>query len=562
MIQSRYLIVHLIGSGGMGEVYLAVDQRLGNAVALKRTFSSADSNLSEAFEREARTLARLRHPVLPKVIDHFSENDEQFLVMEHVSGDDLSKRIETTNKPFPLNWVMFWADQLLDALSYLHSHEPPIIHRDIKPQNLKLTDENHIILLDFGLCKDSGDKPKTEGGASGSIVGYTPHFAPMEQIRGTGTNPRSDIYSLSATLYQLTTNMIPVDALARADALLGGQADPIQSPTELNAEVPSMISEVILKGLEVSQEKRFATAAEMQKALRRAYSQTQKAMSANTVAFSVDNQTDGAIPAFDQADADQPDAGNGADSSSPAATEVLPITPEMLTQSLPLMTEEPFEATVHMDTGELQEVIHKSQDAIHRSEAKTQIFPGDEIQQAIPEEKVQNEAETPVPVAEIADAHAETPKTPEIQPVQNDATTAMPAVTPPKAKKSRAGLVVGLLIGLLLLAGVGGAAGWFAYKKYFATAKTTPTPVSNANAQPSPSPTDTPPANANQSNNASNSNTETNAKPSASPTPVRPAGGEPTPQTDRPSTVKPKQTPGAKPTPKPKTKDDRTVIIQ
>ena len=119
----------------MGEVYLAVDQRLGSAIALKRTFFAGDDNLGGAFEREARVLARLRHPVLPKVSDHFGEGDEQFLVMEHISGDDLSKRIEANGKPFPLSWVMFWADQLLDALSYLHSHEPPIIHRDIKPQN-------------------------------------------------------------------------------------------------------------------------------------------------------------------------------------------------------------------------------------------------------------------------------------------------------------------------------------------------------------------------------------------------------------------------------------------
>ncbi|KAK0039399.1 protein kinase [Biomphalaria pfeifferi] len=234
-------------------------QRLGSAVALKRTFFSDDEMLGSAFEREAKTLARLRHPVLPKVSDHFTENEEQFLVMEHISGDDLSKRLEAMQKPFPLSWVLFWADHLLDALAYLHAHEPPIIHRDIKPQNLKLTDENHIILLDFGLSKNNtGDTRAISTGSTGSVVGYTPHYAPMEQIRGTGTNPKSDIYSLSATLYQLMTNVVPADALTRADALLNDMSDPIKPISELNTEIPKAVSDVILKGMEISQDRRFA----------------------------------------------------------------------------------------------------------------------------------------------------------------------------------------------------------------------------------------------------------------------------------------------------------------
>lgn len=290
LIQNRYLIVQLIGKGGMGEVYLAVDQRLGSAVAIKRTFFAGDEMLGNAFEREARVLARLRHPVLPKVSDHFTENDQQFLVMEHISGDDLSKRMEALQKPFPLSWVMFWADQLLDALSYLHSHEPSIIHRDIKPQNLKLTDENHIVLLDFGLSKSStGQTNLASGvhtGSTGSVVGYTPHYAPMEQIRGIGTNPRSDLYSLSATLYQLMTNIVPADALSRADAMLNGMPDPIQAISDLNPDVPPAVSEVVLRGMEVSQDKRFDTAREMQKTLRKAFAEMQQAMSAKTVVIS------------------------------------------------------------------------------------------------------------------------------------------------------------------------------------------------------------------------------------------------------------------------------------
>ena len=286
LLQNRYLIVNLIGKGGMGEVYLAVDQRLGSAIALKRTFFSDDEMLRTAFEREARTLARLRHSVLPKVSDHFTEEETQYLIMEHIAGDDLAKRLELTQKPFPLSWVLFWADQLLDALNYLHSHEPPIIHRDIKPQNLKLTDDNSIVLLDFGLSKNSTGKTKLS--TTGSVVGFTPYFAPMEQVRGTGTDARSDLYSLSATFYQLLTNVVPPDALSRADAMLGGLPDPLRPINELNPEVTPLVSDILLKGMEVSLEKRFPNARSMQKALREAFAQLQSGMSAKTVAIASD----------------------------------------------------------------------------------------------------------------------------------------------------------------------------------------------------------------------------------------------------------------------------------
>ncbi len=287
LIQDRYLIVHLIGKGGMGEVYLSVDQRLGSAVALKRTFFSDDVNLATAFEREARILANLRHPILPKVSDHFVDGENQFLVMEHITGDDLSKRLEKTSQPFPLSWVLFWADQLLDALHYLHTHEPPIIHRDIKPQNLKLTNDNHIVLLDFGLSKNSVGETRTS--STGSVVGYTPHYAPMEQIRGTGTNAQSDLYSLSATVYQLLTNNVPPDALTRADSLLSGLPDPIKPINEINKEVTAEVSEVILKGMDIRQESRHESARQMQKKLRDAYARLQSSMSAQTIAFNVND---------------------------------------------------------------------------------------------------------------------------------------------------------------------------------------------------------------------------------------------------------------------------------
>ena len=120
---------------------------------------------------------------------------------------------------------MTWGDQLLDALDYLHTQEPQIVHRDIKPQNLKLTSRGQIILLDFGLAK--GQTAGVSVVTTASIFGYTPNYAPLEQIQGFGTDARSDIYALSATLYHLMTGVKPPDALTRAAALVNGEKDPL-----------------------------------------------------------------------------------------------------------------------------------------------------------------------------------------------------------------------------------------------------------------------------------------------------------------------------------------------
>src|SRR5215210_3207353 len=224
VLQSRYRIVRQLGQGGMGAVYEAIDQRLDTTVALKETLFT-DERLRKQFEREARLLARLHQPALPRVSDHFSENDGQFLVMQFIPGDDLSEMMTLKRGPFPVDQVLTWADQLLDALDYLHTQEPQIIHRDIKPQNLKLTARGQIILLDFGLAKGTaGEMSKVAG--TGSVLGYTPTYAPIEQIHSTGTDPRSDLYSLAATLYHLITGVTPPDALFRASAVIGGQSDP------------------------------------------------------------------------------------------------------------------------------------------------------------------------------------------------------------------------------------------------------------------------------------------------------------------------------------------------
>ena len=190
-LQQRYRIDRQIGQGGMGAVYLATDERFGSTVAIKETLCM-DDNFRRGLEREARLLNSLKHSALPRVSDHFLEDDGQFLVMEYIQGEDLGHFLERGSEPFPVETVVNWADQLLDALDYLHTQEMPVIHRDIKPQNLKLTSRGQIVLLDFGLAKGN----PTDAGhntAAKSIFGYSRNYASLEQIQGTGTDPRSDL---------------------------------------------------------------------------------------------------------------------------------------------------------------------------------------------------------------------------------------------------------------------------------------------------------------------------------------------------------------------------------
>lgn len=266
VLQGRYRIVRQLGQGGMGAVYEAIDERLDTVVALKETFF-ADERLRKQFEREARLLARLHHQALPRVSDHFNEGDGQFLVMQFIGGEDLAEMLAQRNGPFPQDEVLRWADQLCDALDYLHTQDPQIIHRDIKPQNLKLTARGQIVLLDFGLAKGSAG-PLTAVTTSASIFGYTPNYAPLEQIQGKGTDPRSDIYALGATLFHLLTNLKPPDALSRAGSVVNGLPDPLPLANEVRPDVSAGVAYVLSKAMAQKRDDRFATANAMRDALR------------------------------------------------------------------------------------------------------------------------------------------------------------------------------------------------------------------------------------------------------------------------------------------------------
>ena len=259
ILQKRYRILRPLGQGGMGAVYEAFDERLSRNVALKETLVETDE-LRRAFERESRLLANLRHPALPKVLDHFSEGAGLFLVMEFIPGDDLGVMLEQ-GRTFMPREVLPWADQLLDALEYLHRLDQPVLHRDIKPANLKLISPNHIVLLDFGLAKgNAGQMTRT---SNQSLLAYSPNYSSLEQMQGTGTDERSDLYSLGATLYHLLTGVKPPDALTRATAVVNGQTDPLRPAREMKEDIPAAVSAALIRAMALTIENRPRTASEM-----------------------------------------------------------------------------------------------------------------------------------------------------------------------------------------------------------------------------------------------------------------------------------------------------------
>ena len=246
----------------MGAVYEAIDQRVSCVVALKEYTVGAQSDARQAFQREAALLANLRHSALPKVMDYFDGPQGDFLVMEYIPGLDLAALLALRDGPFPPEQVARWAIELLKLLEYLHTREPPILHRDIKPANLKVTKQDEIFLLDFGLAKGAAGQMATIE-TSKSVPGYTPVYAPIEQILGHGTDPRSDLYSLAATLYHLLTGQSPVSAPARFDAVENDRPDPLPAANKLNSLVTSDIAAVLRSAMALSRKDRPASASEM-----------------------------------------------------------------------------------------------------------------------------------------------------------------------------------------------------------------------------------------------------------------------------------------------------------
>ena len=257
LINQRYQIVRQVGQGGFGFVYEARDIRLAKTVALKQT-RFTDAQRKQAFEREAQLLAQLKHTGLPPVTDHFSDADGQFLVMEFIPGDDLATKLQQRGGPFPLAQVLQWADQLLEILAYLHNHQPPVCHYDIKPGNLKLAPDGSLMLLDFGLAKSSDSRAS----------GFSDDYSPIEQFAGTGTDVRSDLYAAGATLYHLLVGTPPPNAPTRSIAVHhSGQPDPLRPPHSANPAIPLAVSAALVQALAIRPADRPASVTELRAAL-------------------------------------------------------------------------------------------------------------------------------------------------------------------------------------------------------------------------------------------------------------------------------------------------------
>src|SRR3989440_32876 len=260
LLHERYCIISQVGKGGFGAVYKAEDTLLGNRlVAIKEMSQSALSpqevvTATDAFKREALLLASLSHPGLPHIYDQFFENGHWYLVMDFIEGETLDEHLcKATARRLLVEEVLDIGIKLCTVLDYLHTRQPPIIFRDLKPANILLTPDRQVYLIDFGIARHF--KP---GQARDTIAFGSPGYAPPEQYGKAQTTPRADIYSLGATLHQMLTNSDPSDRPFRF------------APIHLSPQLaPSGLDRLIMQMLDMDESRRPASMSVVKQELQR-----------------------------------------------------------------------------------------------------------------------------------------------------------------------------------------------------------------------------------------------------------------------------------------------------
>lgn len=257
LLNNRYQIEHQLGQGGFAKVYKARDTRQHNRVCAIKENHQLDQAAFDQFKREAAILRRLDHPSLPKVYDDFVDpSGLQYIVMEFVEGDNLED-LAKQRGALPETQVLAAMIQISDALVYMHQNN--IIHRDIKHSNILITPTGRAVLVDFGIAKVYDPNRPTTPGARAA----TPGFAPNEQYHG-GTDERSDIYALGATLYFCLTARVPPEATLRNDP---SRPVVLTPPRQINPQISFEMEQLILKAMALAQHDRYQTMQELRTAL-------------------------------------------------------------------------------------------------------------------------------------------------------------------------------------------------------------------------------------------------------------------------------------------------------
>ena len=263
LIDGRYEVEDLVGTGGMSSVYRARDSVLGRRVALKilHEHFSSDDEYVERFRREARAIARLNHPNIVTVIDRGDFEGRQFIVFEHVPGENLKDHVRRQG-PLPVEEAVALTHQVARGLGFAHEHG--IVHRDVKPQNVLLDETGSPKVTDFGIARSLN--PKDGLTETGTLLGTSDYLSP-EQATGRRVDERSDQYSLGVLLYELLTGEVPYPADSIMAAAMRHLHDPVPSARERRPDVPPEVDAIIARAMAKDPRDRFPSMAAMEAAL-------------------------------------------------------------------------------------------------------------------------------------------------------------------------------------------------------------------------------------------------------------------------------------------------------